>query len=221
MLINYMIYICPVDKNLDKSDIELGLKLPIMESFFTIQGEGYYSGSAAYFIRVAGCDVGCHWCDVKESWDSNIHPVISINMLVNNAVKHSKMVVITGGEPLMWNMNPLTKLLKQNGIKVHVETSGSNTLTGSWDWICLSPKKRKPPSDEVYLRANELKVIVFNKHDLIYAEEQSKKVNKKCILFLQPEWDKKDEMLPIIVDYIKKNDKWKISLQTHKYLKIP
>ena len=221
MLINYMIYICPVDKNLDKSDIELGLKLPIMESFYTIQGEGYYSGSAAYFIRVAGCDVGCHWCDVKESWDSNIHPVISINMLVNNAVKHSKMVVITGGEPLMWNMNPLTKLLKQNGIKVHVETSGSNTLTGSWDWICLSPKKRKPPSDEVYLRANELKVIVFNKHDLIYAEEQSKKVNKKCILFLQPEWDKKDEMLPIIVDYIKKNDKWKISLQTHKYLKIP
>tara|TARA_B100001063_G_C16328416_1_gene340916 strand:- start:124 stop:552 length:429 start_codon:yes stop_codon:yes gene_type:complete len=142
-------------------------------------------------------------------------------MLVDNAVKHSKMVVITGGEPLMWNMNPLTKLLKQNGIKVHVETSGSNTLTGSWDWICLSPKKRKPPSDEVYLRANELKVIVFNKHDLIYAEEQSKKVNKKCILFLQPEWDKKDEMLPIIVDYIKKNDKWKISLQTHKYLKIP
>ena len=221
MLINYMIYICPVDKNLDKSDIELGLKLPIMESFYTIQGEGYYSGSAAYFIRVAGCDVGCHWCDVKESWDSNIHPVISINMLVDNAVKHSKMVVITGGEPLMWNMNPLTKLLKQNGIKVHVETSGSNTLTGSWDWICLSPKKRKPPSGEVYLRANELKVIVFNKHDLIYAEEQSKKVNKKCILFLQPEWDKKDEMLPIIVDYIKKNDKWKISLQTHKYLKIP
>ena len=221
MLINNMIYICPVDKNLDKSDIELGLKLPIMESFYTIQGEGYYSGSAAYFIRVAGCDVGCHWCDVKESWDSNIHPVISINMLVDNAVKHSKMVVITGGEPLMWNMNPLTKLLKQNGIKVHVETSGSNTLTGSWDWICLSPKKRKPPSDEVYLRANELKVIVFNKHDLIYAEEQSKKVNKKCILFLQPEWDKKDEMLPIIVDHIKKNDKWKISLQTHKYLKIP
>ena len=221
MLINYMIYICPVDKNFDKSDIELVLKLPIMESFYTIQGEGYYSGSAAYFIRVAGCDVGCHWCDVKESWDSNIHPVISINMLVDNAVKHSKMVVITGGEPLMWNMNPLTKLLKQNGIKVHVETSGSNTLTGSWDWICLSPKKRKPPSDEVYLRANELKVIVFNKHDLIYAEEQSKKVNKKCILFLQPEWDKKDEMLPIIVDYIKKNDKWKISLQTHKYLKIP
>ena len=221
MLINYMIYICPVDKNLDTSDIELGLKLPIMESFYTIQGEGYYSGSAAYFIRVAGCDVGCHWCDVKESWDSNIHPVISINMLVDNAVKHSKMVVITGGEPLMWNMNPLTKLLKQNGIKVHVETSGSNTLTGSWDWICLSPKKRKLPSDEVYLRANELKVIVFNKHDLIYAEEQSKKVNKKCILFLQPEWDKKDEMLPIIVDYIKKNDKWKISLQTHKYLKIP
>lgn len=221
MLINYMIYICPVDKNLDKSDIELGLKLPIMESFYTIQGEGYYSGSAAYFIRVAGCDVGCHWCDVKESWDSNIHPVISITMLVDNAIKHSKMVVITGGEPLMWNMNPLTKLLKQNGIKVHVETSGSNTLTGSWDWICLSPKKRKPPSDEVYLRANELKVIVFNKHDLIYAEEQSKKVNKKCILFLQPEWDKKDEMLPIIVDYIKKNDKWKISLQTHKYLKIP
>mgnify|MGYP000495211832 FL=1 len=204
-------------------DIKLsqGLRLPVMESFYTIQGEGFYKGSAAYFIRIAGCDVGCHWCDVKESWDSDLHPMYSVKEIVENAKKHSEMVVITGGEPLMWDMNPLTKLLKENNLKIHIETSGSNKLTGFWDWICLSPKRRKSPKAEVYEKANELKIIVFNKHDLKYAEEQAKKVSKKCILYLQPEWDKRDEMIPIIVDYVMMNTQWKISLQTHKYLNIP
>ena len=204
-------------------DIKLsqGLRLPVMESFYTIQGEGFYKGSAAYFIRIAGCDVGCHWCDVKESWDSDLHPMYSVKEIVEIAKKHSEMVVITGGEPLMWDMNPLTKLLKENNLKIHIETSGSNKLTGFWDWICLSPKRRKSPKAEVYEKANELKIIVFNKHDLKYAEEQAKKVSKKCILYLQPEWDKRDEMIPIIVDYVMMNTQWKISLQTHKYLNIP
>ena len=210
---------------MNKNEVELnlskGLRLPIMESFYTIQGEGFYKGSAAYFIRIAGCDVGCHWCDVKESWDSDIHPIFSIETIVEKAKKHSEMVVVTGGEPLMWNMNPLTELLKKNNLKIHIETSGSNKLTGVWDWICLSPKRRKSPLEKIYEEANELKIIVFNKHDLKYAEEQAKKVSKKCILYLQPEWEMRDNMVPIIVDYVKKNTKWKISLQTHKYLNIP
>ena len=202
-------------------DLSKGLKLPIMESFYTIQGEGFYKGSAAYFIRIAGCDVGCHWCDVKESWDSDLHPIYSIQKIVQKAKQCSKMVVITGGEPLMWNMDPLTELLKENNLKIHIETSGSNKLTGIWDWICLSPKKRKSPLAEVYKKANELKIIVFNKHDLKYAEEQAKKVSKNCMLYLQPEWEKREEMIPLIVDYVMNNTKWKISLQTHKYLNIP
>ena len=210
---------------MNKNEVELnlskGLRLPIMESFYTIQGEGFYKGSAAYFIRIAGCDVGCHWCDVKESWDSDIHPIFSIETIVEKAKKYSEMVVVTGGEPLMWNMNPLTELLKKNNLKIHIETSGSNKLTGVWDWICLSPKRRKSPLEKIYEEANELKIIVFNKHDLKYAEEQAKKVSKKCILYLQPEWEMRDNMVPIIVDYVKKNTKWKISLQTHKYLNIP
>ena len=147
-----------------------GLSLPVMESFYTIQGEGFFKGSAAYFIRIAGCDVGCHWCDVKESWDSDIHPMFSIEEIVENAKKHSEMVVITGGEPLMWDMNPLTQLLKKNNLKIHIETSGSNKLTGLWDWICLSPKRRKGPLKESYDKADELKIIVYYKHDLKYAE---------------------------------------------------
>ena len=204
-----------------KSLVSVGKMLPLMEAFYTIQGEGFHKGTAAYFIRIGGCDVGCHWCDVKESWDSNLYPMFSIEQIVGNAKKHSEMVVITGGEPLMWDMNPLTQLLKKNNLKIHIETSGSNKLTGLWDWICLSPKRRKGPLNEIYEKADELKIIVFNKHDLKYAEEQAKKVSKKCILFLQPEWDKRDEMIPIIVDYVMENTKWKISLQTHKYLNIP
>lgn len=201
--------------------INEGTLLPLMEAFYTIQGEGFYKGSAAYFIRLGGCDVGCHWCDVKESWDSDIHPPTDIVNIVNEAKIHSKTVVVTGGEPLMWNMFPLTKLLNVNNIKTHIETSGAYELTGDWDWICLSPKKNKNPLNEIYKKANELKVIVYNLNDLQFAEKQSEKVNNDCILYLQPEWSKRDEMMPIIVDYVMKNTKWKVSLQTHKYLNIP
>ena len=201
--------------------INEGTLLPLMEAFYTIQGEGFYKGSAAYFIRLGGCDVGCHWCDVKESWDSDIHPPTDIVNIVNEAKIHSKTVVVTGGEPLMWNMFPLTKLLNVNNIKTHIETSGAYELTGDWDWICLSPKKNKNPLNEIYKKANELKVVVYNLNDLQFAEKQSEKVNNDCILYLQPEWSKRDEMMPIIVDYVMKNTKWKVSLQTHKYLNIP
>lgn len=202
-------------------EVEKGNMLPLMEEFYTIQGEGYHTGTAAYFIRIGGCDVGCHWCDVKESWNADIHPPTSINTIVENASKYSETVVITGGEPLTWDLTSLTKKLKENNRKVHIETSGAYPLTGTWDWICLSPKKNKTPKEEVYAKANELKVIIHNKHDFIFAEEQAEKVNDNAILFLQPEWSKKEEMTPLIVDYVMNNPKWRVSLQTHKYLNIP
>jgi len=204
-----------------KDLVDKGEMLPLMEEFYTIQGEGYHKGTAAYFIRVGGCDVGCHWCDVKESWNAALHPPTHYLQIADNAATYSDTIVITGGEPLMWDMNPLTKALKEKGLKVHIETSGAYTLTGQWDWICLSPKKNKLPLDEVYLKANELKMIVYNKDDFRFAEEQAAKVGKECILYLQPEWSKRDKMIPMIVDYVMKNPKWKVSLQTHKYLNIP
>ena len=207
--------------NDDTIKINQGVLLPLMEAFYTIQGEGFYKGSAAYFIRLGGCDVGCHWCDVKESWDASIHPPTDILSIVREAKIHSKTVVVTGGEPLMWDMFPLTKLLKKNNIKTHIETSGAYKMTGNWDWICLSPKKNKNPLDEAYFRANELKMIIHNLNDLKFAENESNKVNKDCILYLQPEWSKRDKIMPIIVDYVMRNDKWRVSLQTHKYLNIP
>ena len=191
-----------------------------METFYSIQGEGFYAGRPAYFIRLGGCDVGCGWCDVKESWDHGEHEIINVNKIVSG-VNNEGIVVVTGGEPLMWDMNILTKELKKNKNSVHLETSGAHDVSGKWDWICLSPKKRKSPLAEVYKKANELKIIVFNKHDLKYAEEQAKKVSKNCMLYLQPEWEKREEMIPLIVDYVMNNTKWKISLQTHKYLNIP
>ena len=205
----------------DTIKINQGILLPLMEAFYTIQGEGFYKGSAAYFIRLGGCDIWCHWCDVKESLDASVHPPTDIVSIVKEAKIHSKTVVITGGEPLMWNMFPLTKLLKYNNIKTHIETSGAYKLTGDWDWICLSPKKNKNPLDELYNRANELKMIIHNLNDLKFAENESNKVNKDCILYLQPEWSKRDKIMPVIVDYVMCNDKWRISLQTHKYLNIP
>ncbi|WP_281755073.1 7-carboxy-7-deazaguanine synthase QueE [Neptunitalea chrysea] len=201
--------------------VDQGLWLPLMEEFYTIQGEGYYKGTAAYFIRVGGCDVGCHWCDVKESWNANLHPPTEISEIVENAIKYSDTIVITGGEPLTWDMGPLTEALKAKGVKTHIETSGAYILTGTWDWVCLSPKKIKLPTKEVYEAANELKVIVYNKHDFKFAEEQAAKVNNNCILYLQPEWSKRNEVVPDIVNYVMKNPKWKVSLQTHKYLNIP
>jgi len=201
--------------------LEKGESLPIMEAFYTIQGEGFHKGLASYFIRTGGCDVGCHWCDVKESWDENSHPIISVEDIVKKSSGLSDCVVVTGGEPLMWNMNPLTKALKKLGKKTHIETSGAYPLTGIWDWVCLSPKKAKLPIEDAYNHANELKIIIYNNHDFKFAEQESKKVNKNAILYLQPEWGKREEMMPLMVDFIKKNPKWKISLQTHKYLNIP
>lgn len=198
-----------------------GEMLPLMEEFYTIQGEGYHKGTAAYFVRIGGCDVGCHWCDVKESWNADLHPPTASEAIVNNAVRYSKTVVVTGGEPLTWDMGPLTTQFKEKGMQVHIETSGAYPLTGTWDWICLSPKKIKLPKAEIYKVANELKVIVYNKDDFRFAEEQAAKVGKDCILYLQPEWSKRDTVIPLIVDYVMQHPKWKVSLQTHKYLNIP
>ena len=192
-----------------------------MEEFYTIQGEGYHTGTAAYFIRIGGCDVGCHWCDVKESWNADLHPPTSSDLIVENAKKYAKTVVITGGEPLMWDMDYITENLQKNNTKTHIETSGAYKLSGVWDWICLSPKKTKLPLQEIYQKADELKMIIYNKSDFKFAEEQADKVNEKCELFLQPEWSHREKMTPLIVDYVMKNPKWKISLQTHKYLNIP
>ncbi|RKR83234.1 organic radical activating enzyme [Mucilaginibacter gracilis] len=201
---------------------EDGTLLPLMEEFYTIQGEGYNTGKAAYFIRLGGCDVGCHWCDVKESWDASIHPLTLADTIVTNAEKFpGKAVVVTGGEPLIYNLDYLTAQLQQRGIKTFIETSGAYPLSGSWDWICLSPKKFKSPNPNVAPFAHELKVIVFNKSDFVWAEQYAELVSPDCKLYLQPEWSKSKENIPLIVDYVMNNPKWEISLQTHKYLNIP
>ena len=204
-----------------QQQVDAGVVLPLMEAFYTLQGEGYHKGSAAYFIRIGGCDVGCHWCDVKESWDAEKHPPTHIDTIVTNAKKYSDTIVITGGEPLMWDMQPLTTALLEKGMKIHIETSGAYEITGHWDWFCLSPKKNKLPTDEAAARADELKVIIYNKDDFRFAEEQAQRVGKDCVLYLQPEWSKRDTMMPIMVDYVLTNPQWKVSLQTHKYLNIP
>jgi organic radical activating enzyme len=201
--------------------IDEGLLLPLMEEFYTIQGEGFHKGTAAYFVRIGGCDVGCHWCDVKESWLAELHPPTETSKIVENAVKYSNTIVVTGGEPLMWDMTALTAQLKAKNVQTHIETSGAYKLTGTWDWICLSPKKLKLPTEKIYKKAHELKMIIYNKSDFNFAEEQAEKVNENCILYLQPEWSKRDKMMPEIVNYVMANPKWKVSLQTHKYLNIP
>jgi 7-carboxy-7-deazaguanine synthase len=207
---------------LTSSDITSGNSLPLMESFYTIQGEGYHAGKAAYFIRLAGCDVGCVWCDVKESWNAGDHIINSVSDIVAPALeKKSRLAVITGGEPLMYNLGPLTHHLKAHGFLTHIETSGAHPLTGEWDWICLSPKKFKKPMTEIIPVADELKVIIYNKSDFAWAEEYSTKVKPTCRLFLQPEWSKSPEMLPFIVEYVKDNPRWEISLQVHKFMDIP
>lgn len=196
--------------------------LPLMEDFYTIQGEGFYQGHAAYFIRLGGCDVGCVWCDVKESWDASAHPLVSIEEMTNRAkASGTQLVVVTGGEPAMYDLNALTTSLKKTGLKTNIETSGAYPLTGVWDWVCLSPKKFKTPDPSVYEKADELKIIVYNKSDLSWAEELAKKVKSDCRLFLQPEWSKEKEMIPLIIDYIKSHPRWQVSLQIHKYMNIP
>lgn len=195
---------------------------PVMEQFYTIQGEGGNSGKAAYFIRLAGCDVGCTWCDVKESWNAADHPTVSVESLVENC-KHynAQNVVITGGEPTLYNLEALTNALHLGGTKTWIETSGTNELTGTWDWICFSPKKFKAPVDSIYQQCHELKVVAYNKHDLTWALQHAEKVNPNCQLFIQPEWSKREIMEPLLIEFVKQNPQWRLSLQTHKYLQIP
>lgn len=193
-----------------------------MERFYTIQGEGLHSGKAAYFIRLAGCDVGCHWCDVKDSWELNGYPVLEVELLAKEAKKSGAPIsVITGGEPAMHELSVITKAIKKEGLFVHLETSGAYPITGKFDWICVSPKKRKPPLEENLAKADELKVVIYNKDDLNWAEKNAAQVSKKCKLFLQPEWSKADKIMPLIVDYVKKHPRWQVSLQSHKYMNIP
>lgn len=208
------------------------MMLPIMESFYTLQGEGFHQGRAAYFIRLGGCDVGCVWCDVKDSWDASVHPKYSVSEIVAKAIEetgintHKSMitkplVVVTGGEPLLHQLDELTQQLQAAGFETNIETSGSSHLSGSWNWICLSPKKFKAPLPEVVAVANELKVVVFNKHDFDWAETYAQQVPLNSKLYLQPEWDKKQSVIPLIIEYIKSNPQWELSLQLHKYVDIP
>ncbi|MFY8091519.1 MAG: 7-carboxy-7-deazaguanine synthase QueE [Chitinophagaceae bacterium] len=212
--------------------MNLSNTLPVMEMFYTLQGEGFYKGTAAYFIRLGGCDVGCVWCDVKDSWDATKHPKFTVDEIVSKSILEIKSLapnyrdnppifVITGGEPLMHNLDELTSALALNGFKTNIETSGSSSLSGSWDWICLSPKKFKEPLDKILPLANELKVVVYNKSDFNWAEKYAEQVNSNCKLYLQAEWDKKEIVTPLIVDYIKANPKWQLSVQIHKYINVP
>ncbi len=229
-------------------EINIDTKLPVMESFYTLQGEGYHQGRAAYFIRLGGCDVGCVWCDVKDSWNANAHPKFSINEIVSKSnsewlmasgelgirnlelgienhkretTNEKPLIVITGGEPLMHNLDELTKALQSQGFETNIETSGSSALSGSWNWICLSPKKFKAPLPKILPLANELKIVVFNKTDFDWAEKYAAQVSPNCKLYLQPEWDKAATVTPLIIDYIKANPKWRLSLQIHKYINVP
>ncbi len=195
--------------------------LPVMEAFYTIQGEGFHQGRAAYFIRLGGCNVGCFWCDVKESWDADAHPKMNIETIVQQAAAEpARLAVITGGEPLMHNLDALTTKLKEAGFETNIETSGSYPMNGTWDWICVSPKKFKSPTPEALSAANELKVIIYNKNDFDWAEKNAALVSENCKLYLQPEWDRSAIMTPQIIDYIKANPKWELSLQIHKYINV-
>ena len=212
----------------DPKDIKTDVKrteftYPVMESFYTIQGEGKYQGHAAYFIRLGGCDVGCHWCDVKESWPVDTHPVKSVATLLEEALAHpGRLVVITGGEPLMHDLGPITETLKEAGFRTHIETSGvTEKITGIWDWVCFSPKKFKAPNEGILALTNELKVVVNHPSDIPWAQDWATKLPTNAALYLQPEWSKQDQMNPLIVDFVKANPEWQISVQTHKFLQIP
>jgi 7-carboxy-7-deazaguanine synthase len=195
---------------------------PVMEMFYSLQGEGYHQGKAAYFIRLAGCDVGCVWCDVKDSWDASKHPVLTIDEIVSSALAHpARLAIVTGGEPLLYNLDALTTALKKAGFEVNIETSGSSPMSGKWDWVCLSPKKFKAPLNESIQAASELKVVIFNIHDFEWAETYAKQVGPSCKLYLQPEWDKANLITPLVIEYIKANPKWELSAQLHKYIQVP
>lgn len=206
----------------NEEQLSKGLALPIMEDFYTIQGEGYHTGKPAYFTRIGGCDVGCSWCDVKESWNAAIWPLTKTEDIVKRITScPAKAVVVTGGEPLMYNLDYLCSEIRKWGFKTYLETSGSHPLSGKWDWICLSPKKNSPPLPEIYERADEFKVIIQSKGDFEWAEKGAKRLNENCKLFMQPEWSVREIMLPKIVDFVQENTKWSISLQSHKYIGIP
>jgi len=198
-------------------------RLPVMEHFYTLQGEGFHQGKAAYFVRLGGCDVGCVWCDVKESWDKDAHPLMEISDIIHSIKKATNqgIVVITGGEPLMHDLDELTSALQKEGFLTHIETSGAHPLSGNFDWVCLSPKKFKAPLEQVIKSANELKIVVFNKSDFEWAEFYASQVPSHCKLYLQPEWDKSALVSPMIIEYIKANPKWELSLQLHKYINVP
>ena len=208
-----------LDKNTQVA-LQKGELLPLMEAFYSLQGEGFYKGTAAYFIRLGGCDVGCHWCDVKESWAAEAHPLVPVDTIVTDALAHSKTMIITGGEPLMWNLDLLTEKLRAAGTRTHIETSGAHPLSGTFDWICLSPKKIKRPVGDVLQKANELKMVIYNNNDFLFAEEMAAQVSPDCLLYLQPEWSKRNKVIPKIVDYVMAHPQWKASLQMHKYLEI-
>jgi len=196
--------------------------LPLMEDFYTIQGDGAYQGSAAYFIRLGGCDVGCVWCDVKESWDASAHPLVDIQeMAARAAATHTPIVVVTGGEPLMYDLGQLTQAIRGRNMRAHIETSGAYPMSGTWDWVCFSPKKFKAPDPSVFETTDELKVVVYHKSDIEWAAGFVSRLKPSCQLFLQPEWSRHDEVLPLIIDFVKDNPRWQVSLQIHKYMNIP
>lgn len=202
--------------------LDRGKALPVMEEFYSIQGEGFHTGKAAYFIRIGGCDVGCHWCDVKESWNADLHPLVNVEGIVLRAKQYpAKAVVMTGGEPSLYNLKALCDGLIQHGIRIFLETSGAYPLNGEFDWICLSPKRNSPPQKSILEKADELKVIIEEEDDFDWAEENAGKVNDSCILFLQAEWRRHREIMPRMVDYVQEHPKWQISLQSHKYMRIP
>lgn len=199
-----------------------GELLPLVEDFYTIQGEGFHSGKPAYFIRLGGCDVGCKWCDAKYTWNPKLYPPTGIDTVIARAVEcKAKSIVITGGEPLLYPLQPLTSRLKELGLKIFLETSGSHPFSGTFDWVCLSPKRKQPPLEEAFARAHELKVIIETEQDFEWAELNAAKVGNDCLLYLQPEWSRREQMMPLIVEYAKSNPQWNISIQSHKYMHIP
>lgn len=208
-----------VSPNLEDDQLK---KLPLMEAFYSIQGEGFHQGAPAYFIRLAGCDVGCHWCDVKESWNETDHPYVTVDEIIGTvSAQPTDKVIVTGGEPLMHNLEYLCNRLYNCNKSRHLETSGAHPLSGEWDWVCLSPKKFKAPLPEIYKKVHELKVVIYNKSDFSWAESFVPKLNSECKLFLQPEWSKCEEIMPQLIDYVKRDPKWSISLQIHKYMNVP
>ena len=211
--------------NNEKTDTDLldgGRKLPLVEDFYTIQGEGYHAGKPAYFIRLGGCDVGCRWCDAKYTWNPRLYPPVGIERIVGRATGcPARAIVITGGEPLLYPLGPLTGILRERGLEIFLETSGSHPFSGCFDWVCLSPKRQQPPLEEAYARADELKVIVEREEDFDWAEQNARRVRRSCRLYLQPEWSVAERMMPRIVEYAKEHPAWSISIQSHKYMRIP